>query len=163
VAQQADESGWNPASPDTAELPTRKSIGQLSVRLALAEARRTLLLQRGDRLLQEFRSKYPDAPAYLVRYADRTLNDYRWRLSGHTKWRRLGLPSNKAAVELTGEIGVQLLAGLPESARHDWLRFEARRQAMNFESAMTKYEVLRLRSLIERQEMLRQLVRQGGD
>lgn len=33
---------------------------------------------------------------------------------------------------------------------------------MNFESAMTKYEVMRLRSLIERQELLRQLVRQGG-
>lgn len=162
MAQQAEQGGWDPASPDAAQLPTRKSIGQLSVRLALAEARRTALFQQGDRLLQEFRSKYPDAPAYLVRYADRTLNDYRWRLSGHTKWRRLGLPDNKAAVELTGEVGVKLLAGLPVSARQDWLRFEARRQAMNFESAMTKYEVLRLRSLIERQEMLRQLVRQGG-
>ena len=67
--------------------------------------------------------------------------------------------------------GSVLLAGCDKSlpgmlmaaARLDWLRFEARRQAMNFESAMTKYEVMRLRSLIERQEMLRQLVRHGGN
>ena len=162
MAQIAEPGGWDPASPDAAQLPTRKSIVHLATRLATAEARRAALFQQGDRLIHEFKTKYPVAPAYLVRYADRTLNDYRWRLSGHAKWRHLGLPGNKAAVELTGDVGTKLLANLPAAARLDWLRFEARRQAMNFESAMTKYEVMRLRSLIERQEILRQLVRQGG-
>ena len=115
-----------------------KSIVHLATRLATAEARRAALFQQGDRLIRSSRPEYPDAPACLVRYADRTLNDYRWRLSGHAKWRHLGLPDNKAAVELTGEVGGEALADLPAAARLDWLRFEARRQAMNFESAMTK-------------------------
>jgi hypothetical protein len=162
VAQPVDPSGWESAVPDPDKPPTRRSIAVLEARLAVAEAKRAALLQRGDRLVSEFKSKYPDSPAYLVRYADRTLNDYRWRLSGKATYRDIGLPGNKTAVELTGETGKKILASLPQVARVDWLRFEAWRQAMNYESAMTKYEVMRLRSLIERQELLRQLVREGG-
>jgi len=163
VAQLTQPAGWEAAVPDPGQLPTRKSIAALEARLAVAEAKRAALLKHGDRLVAQFKSKYPDSPAYLVRYADRTLNDYRWRLSGKAKWRHIGLPGNKVAVELTGETGQKILASLPGVARVDWLRFEASRQAMNYESAMTKYEVMRLRSLIERQELLRQLVRQGGN
>ena len=103
MAQIAEPGGWDPASPDAAQLPTRKSIAHLATRLATAEARRAALFQQGDRLIQKFKTKYPDAPAYLVRYADRTLNDYRWRLSGHAKWRHLGLPSNKACLLYTSD------------------------------------------------------------
>ncbi|MGB5648627.1 MAG: hypothetical protein WBM59_01000, partial [Sedimenticolaceae bacterium] len=124
--------------PNPDKPPTRRSIAALEARLALAEAKRAALLKRGDRLVREFKSKYPDSPAYLVRYADRTLNDYRWRLSGKAKYRVIGIPGNKAAVELTGETGKKILLSLPEAARIDWLRFEAWRQAMNYESAMTK-------------------------
>ena len=59
MAQLADPGGWNPASPDAAQLPTRKSITHLATRLATAEARRTALFQLGDRLIREFKTKYP--------------------------------------------------------------------------------------------------------
>ena len=85
----------------------------LKTRLAEVEARRAMLLNQGDALVTEFRSKYPDSPAYLVRYADRTLNDYRWRLSGSAKWRHIGMAGNKVAVDLTSEKGQIVLASLP--------------------------------------------------
>ena len=163
MAQPVNLGGWESAVPNPDKPPTRRSIAALEARLAVAEEKRAALLKRGDRLVREFKSKYPDSPAYLVRYADRTLNDYRWRLSGKAKYRGIGIPGNKVAVELTGETGKKILLSLPEAARNDWLRFEAWRQAMNYESAMTKYEVMRLRSLIDRQELLRQLVRHGGN
>ena len=162
MAQLGGGGNWETAVPDQTALPTRKRIAALQARLAEVEAKRAALLGQGDQLVREFRSRYPDAPAYLVRYADRTLNDYRWRLSGKAKWRQLGLPGNKATMELTNETGRKILGSLPAITRTDWLRFEARRQALNYESAMTKYEVMRLRALVERQELLRQLVRQGG-
>ena len=162
MAQLDRDAGWETVLPKPGEMPTRKRIGLLTTRLAAVEARRAVLLKQGDALVIEFRTKYPDSPAYLVRYADRTLNDYRWRLSGSAKWRRIGIAGNKVAVDLTSEQGQIVLASLPLATQNDWLRFEARRQVLNFKSAMTKYEVMRLRSLIERQEELRQLVRQGG-
>ena len=67
------------------------------------------------------------------------------------------MAGNNVAVDLTSEQGQIVLASLPLATQNDWLRFEARRQVLNFKSAMTKYEVMRLRSLIERQELLRQL------
>ena len=162
MAQLGKQSGWEKVLPRPGEMPTRKSIGLLKTRLVEVEARRATLLKQGDALVTEFRSKYLDSPAYLVRYADRTLNDYRWRLSGSAKWRHIGMAGNKVAVDLTSEKGKTVLASLPFATQNDWLRFEARRQVLNFQSAMTKYEVMRLRSLIERQEELRQLVRRGG-
>ena len=157
------QASWEKVLPKPGEMPTRKSIGVLKTRLAEVEARRASLLKQGDELVAEFRTKYPDSPAYLVRYADRTLNDYRWRLSGSAKWRHIGVAGNKVAVDLTSTKGQMVLASLPFATRNDWLRFEASRQVLNFKSAMTKYEVMRLRSLIERQEELRQLVRHGGN
>ena len=162
MAQLETDAGWETVLPASGEMPTRKRIGLLKRRLAEVEARRAMFMQQGDELVAEFRAKYPDSPAYLVRYADRTLNDYRWRLSGSAKWRHIGVAGNKVAVDLTSDKGQVVLASLPLATQHDWLRFEARRQVLNFKSAMTKYEVMRLRSLIERQEELRQLVRQGG-
>lgn len=159
MAQPAPDAEGAAAAP--LGLPTRHSMAALRARLAVVEARRARLFAQGDRLVQGFAASYPEAPARLVRYADRTLNDYRWRLSGHAQWRHLGLPTNKAAVELTGATGRRLLAALPAPARADWLRWEAQRQALNHASALAKYEVLRLHQLIERQEALRQLLRQG--
>ena len=144
------------------DLPTRRSLSALQARLADTQARRATLLEQGNRLIRAFAEKYPDSPARVVRYADRTLNDYRWRLSRKAKWRHLGIPSNAVTLELTGELGRHVLASLPEVARMDWLSFEARRQALNYQSAVTKYEVMRLRQLIVQQEQLRQLGRQGG-
>lgn len=163
MAQITKHASWETVLPKAGELPSRKSIGLLQARLADAQARRATLLQQGDELVTEFRARYPDSPAYLVRYADRTLNDYRWRLSGSAKWRQIGVAGNKVAVDLTSEKGQAVLASLPLVAQADWLRYEARRQVLNFRSAMTKYEVMRLRSLIERQEQLRQMVRRGGN
>ena len=162
MAQLGAKTGWEVAVPHAVELPTRKRIGVLRTRLASIDAKRAALLKRGDELVAAFKAKYPDSPAYLVRYADRTLNDYRWRLSGSAKWRHTGQPGNKVAVELTGDVGQRILASLPAAAREDWLHFEVHRQSLNYESAMTKYEIMRLRQLIERQELLRQLIRQGG-
>ena len=163
MAQLGAETGWEQAVTDPDQMPTRKSIAAIRTRLANVEAKRQALFQQGNEMIAAFKAKYPDSPATLVRYADRTLNDYRWRLSGSAKWRHTGQPGNKVAVELTGEVGQKILSSLPPPTRVDWLYFETRRQALNFASAMTKYEIMRLRQLIERQELLRQLVRQGGN
>jgi hypothetical protein len=142
-------------------LPTRRTIAELQRQLGEAEQQRGVFFERGAKLVSAFRRQYPNAPATLVRYADRTLNDYRWRLSGSARWRYLGLPTNKATIDLTGETGVRILNSLPEAARSDWLSFEARRQQLNHDSALVKYRVLRLRQLIQHQEALRQLVRRN--
>lgn len=160
MAQLAAETGWEQVLTDPGRMPTRRSISTIHTRLADVEAKRQALFQQGGQMIADFKAKYPYSPAYLVRYADRTLNDYRWRLSGSAKWRHTGQPRNKVAVELTGEVGQKILSSLPPPTREDWLHFETLRQALNFASAMTKYEILRLRQLIERQELLRQLVRQ---
>ena len=59
VAQIAEPGGWDPASPDAAQLPTRKRIVHLATRLATAEARRAACFNKGDRLIHEFKTKYP--------------------------------------------------------------------------------------------------------
>lgn len=162
MAQLAQFSGRGEGVAAPTDLPTRRSLSALEARLADKEERRAALLAQGNCLIRAFTEKYPDSPARVVRYADRTLNDYRWRLSRKAKWRHLGIPSNAVTVELTGVLGRHVLASLPEVARMDWLSFEARRQALNYQSAVTKYEVMRLRQLIMQQEQLRQLGRQGG-
>ena len=160
MAQLAFKEGF--VNQDQIEcLPTRSGIADLQRELTEAKRTREFLYQEGQEMLDDFRTRYPDGPAYLTRYADRTLSDYRWRLSGRAKWRHaVGLTASKASFDLTNATGKQIISYLPAPARADWLQFEARRLRLNYESAIAKYRILRLNSLIEQQELLRQLAKE---
>ena len=141
-------------------LPSRKIIHERQQRYTELDARRTALRAEGDAMIARFREGYPDAPAYLVRYADRTLSDYRWRLSSAGRWRREDRPAKiNYPVDLTGEAGADLLSRLPAVTRKHWLELENQRIRLNFESALVKYERMRVRSLIDQLEKLRKMLK----
>ncbi|WP_111748826.1 hypothetical protein [Salinisphaera orenii] len=114
--------------------------------------------RRGHDLCDAFKQQYPNAPAKLVRYNDRTLTYFRWRRSSARKWRNQAGGTRRARLNptltLTSDAGRQLLARLPASVRHDWLAYERQRLALNLEIATAEYERRRLVEYVEANEQL---------
>ncbi len=137
---------------------SRRTIRALHLRLEKLEAQRQEFLKQGDDMVSMFRRRYPDAPAYLVRYSDRTHNDYRWRLSSAKRLRGDRPKGLNRSFDLTNETGRALLAQMPEEMRRMCLSLENSRVSLNFQSAMVNYERFRVKDLIERKEALRQLL-----
>jgi hypothetical protein len=102
-------------------------------------------LERRREMLQEFRERFPKAPAYPARYSDRTLTGYRWRRAGH----------KAVSFDLTSETGLTLLDTLPADVRSVWIDFERRRLYLNLALALTDYERIRLRDFLDRLSRLR--------
>lgn len=127
------------------ELPFH-SIRESRAQLGKLERRRGKLQQMGQEMLQEFRERFPSAPAYPTRYSDRTLTGYRWRRAGH----------KAVSFDLTSEIGRALLDTLPADVRKVWLVFERRRVYLNLALALTDYERIRLKDFLERIDRLRE-------
>lgn len=109
------------------------------------ERRREKLQKMGREMLQEFRERFPKAPAYPARYSDRTLTGYRWRRAGH----------KAVSFDLTSETGLTLLDTLPTDVRSVWINFERRRLYLNLALALTDYERIRLRDFLDRLSRLR--------
>jgi hypothetical protein len=127
------------------ELPFR-NIRESRAQLGKLEWRRGKLQQMGKEMLQEFRERFPSAPAYPTRYSDRTLTGYRWRRAGH----------KAVSFDLTSETGRALLDTLPADVRKVWLVFERRRVYLNLALALTDYERIRLKDFLERIDRLRE-------
>ncbi|BCO30016.1 hypothetical protein TspCOW1_01190 [Thiohalobacter sp. COW1] len=127
------------------ELPFH-NIREARARLGELERRRGKLQQMGQEMLQEFRERFPSAPAYPTRYSDRTLTGYRWRRAGH----------KAVSFDLTSETGRSLLDRLPTDVRKVWLAFERRRIHLNLALALTDYERIRLRDFLGRIDRLRE-------
>lgn len=121
------------------ELPFH-NIREARAQLAELVRRRGKLQQMGQEMLQEFRERFPSAPAYPTRYSDRTLTGYRWRRAGH----------KAVSFDLTSETGRALLDTLPADVRKVWLVFERRRIHLNLALALTDYERIRLKDFMER-------------
>lgn len=127
------------------ELPFH-NIRESRAQLGKLERRRGKLQQMGQEMLQEFRERFPSAPAYPTRYSDRTLTGYRWRRAGH----------KAVSFDLTSETGRALLDTLPADVRKVWLVFERRRVYLNLALALTDYERIRLKDFLERIDRLRE-------
>lgn len=127
------------------ELPFH-NIRESRAQLGKLERRRGKLQQMGKEMLQEFRERFPSAPAYPTRYSDRTLTGYRWRRAGH----------KAVSFDLTSETGRALLDTLPADVRKVWLVFERRRVYLNLALALTDYERIRLKDFLERIDRLRE-------
>jgi hypothetical protein len=127
------------------ELPFH-NIRESRAQLGKLERRRGKLQQMGQEMLQEFRERFPSAPAYPARYSDRTLTGYRWRRAGH----------KAVSFDLTSETGRALLNTLPADVRKVWLVFERRRVYLNLALALTDYERIRLKDFLERIDRLRE-------
>lgn len=127
------------------ELPFH-NIRESRAQLGELERRRGKLQQMGQEMLQEFRERFPSAPAYPTRYSDRTLTGYRWRRAGH----------KAVSFDLTSETGRALLDTLPADVRKVWLVFERRRVYLNLALALTDYERIRLKDFLERIDRLRE-------
>lgn len=121
------------------ELPFH-NIREAGAQLAELVRRRGKLQQMGQEMLQEFRERFPSAPAYPTRYSDRTLTGYRWRRAGH----------KAVSFDLTSETGRALLDTLPADVRKVWLVFERRRIHLNLALSLTDYERIRLKDFMER-------------
>ncbi len=148
------------SSEDIRCVPSRRTIRLLYIRLEELEAQRQAYLKEGDAMVARFKSLCPDAPAYLVRYSDRTNNDYRWRMSSAKRLRGDRPRGLNRSFDLTNEAGMKLLAEqVPDYMRRIWLEFENERISLNFQSAMVNYERFRVKDLIKRKEALRQLLR----
>ena len=128
-------------------------------RLAQLEARHDELKAMGEQLVQEFQRNFPNSPAYLTRYTDRTLNDYRWRRSSARKWRGDRPPGINVSFDLTGDAGIDLLTCLPPATRKAWLEYERRRIELNLALSLLNYERYRLNDYLTRMEKLRALAR----
>lgn len=139
-----------------------RSQQEVRGRLATLEEHRNQLRAYGDRMVAEFRERFPDAPAYLTRYADRTNNDFRWRRSAARRWRGEGVRRRNTSIELTGEDGKLLLQWLPEETRRVWIDYERRRIELNLALALTNYERMRLRDYLDRVAVLRRLARESA-
>lgn len=127
------------------ELPFH-NIREARAQLDELERRKGKLQQMGQEILQEFRERFPSAPAYPARYSDRTLTGYRWRRAGH----------KAVSFDLTSETGRALLDTLPADVRKVWLVFERRRIHLNLALALTDYERIRLKDFLERIARLRE-------
>jgi hypothetical protein len=127
------------------ELPFH-NIREARAQLAELERRRGKLQQMGQEMLQEFRERFPSAPAYPARYSDRTLTGYRWRRARH----------KAVSFDLASETGRALLDTLPNNVRKVWLAFERRRVYLNLALALTDYERIRLKDFLERLARLRE-------
>lgn len=125
------------------ELPFR-NLREAKAQLEELERRRAKLQQLGRDMVQEFRERFPTAPAYPARYSDRTLTGYRWRRAGH----------NAVSFDLTSDTGIAVLDKVPVDVRRVWLAFERRRIYLNMALAVTDYERIRLRDFLERLDRL---------
>ena len=119
-------------------------LAQLAEALAQLEA-------EGRALARRWRSRWPEAPVYLARYADRTLTPWRWRRSsarGH-RARHGGRQAINPPVEPLGPQGLALLEAMAPALREAWLEAEAERQAINAAAATLAYERERLARLLD--------------
>jgi len=126
-------------------------------RLAALDQRREALHALGADLVREFREQFPNAPAYLTRYSDRTYTAYRWRRSSHKKWRGSGPRGVNLSVELASPDGRRILGRLPAAAARTWLGYERRRISLNLAVACIEYERARIRDYLARLDALRDL------
>jgi len=122
------------------------NIREARAQLEKLMRRRSQLQQMGQKMVQEFRERFPSAPAHPARYSDRTLTGYRWRRAGH----------KAVSFDLTSETGRSLLDRLPSDVRKVWLAFERRRIYLNLALALTDYERIRLKDFLERIDRLRE-------
>ena len=110
----------------------------------------------GNKLCDAFDTQFPQAPAKIVRFNDRSLTFYRWRQSSHRRW-----GSHKtSAINLTGEAGQDLLARVPESARQHWLNYERRRLYLNTRLSIAAYEMYRLQDWIDALDAVKSIERE---
>ncbi len=135
---------------------SRWTVRRARTRLAELEDRLAELERDGERMVSEFRHRFPDAPAYIARYTDRTLTRWRWRRSSARRWRG-SLPRGvNPTFELTGEQGRLLLRQLPEPVREAWLRYERQRVDLNLFYALARYERARIEDWLARRASLAQ-------
>ncbi|WP_162622889.1 hypothetical protein [Salinisphaera orenii] len=150
-AHSADVAG--DASADVAPFKGPLRVRGARQRLASLEALIDDRERRGHDLCEEFKRQYPNAPAKVVRYNDRTLTYFRWRRSSARKWRhqsgKTQRPRVNPTLTLTSDDGRALLAGLPVPVQRDWLAYERQRLALNLEIATAEYERRRLAEYIE--------------
>lgn len=139
-------------------LPFR-GVREMEIRIKELEMREHELHRLGKRLVQEFKERFPDAPAYLTRYADKTWTSYRWRRPTGYRSRGKRPTAIYAPFELTSDTGRELLQSLPIPARGVWLDFERRRIELNFMLAITGYERYRIGDLLSRIRQLREMER----
>ncbi len=111
----------------------------------------------GAKLCEAFRKQFPQAPAKIVRYRDRSLTFYRWRQSSARHWGG----NSTTAISLTGEAGRALLSLVPESARRHWLRYERRRIYLNMRLSIVSYELYRLQDWLDGLEAIETIERDG--
>lgn len=137
--------------------PVSQAPTATRARLLSLERERDRLFALGDAMTAEFRDRFPNAPAYLTRYSDRTLTAYRWRRSSAAPWRGRRTPGANASLELTSEAGATLLAALDPAVRQAWLDYELRRVRLNHVLALTLYELQRLTRLREQMAAIRRL------
>jgi hypothetical protein len=110
-------------------------------------------------LVHRFRVSYPDAPAYLTRYADGTYTAYRWRRSSAKHWRSKEPAGTNVTLDLTSGAGLALLRTLPTVVQASWLDYERERVALNLELALVAYERARLRDYLARVKTLNRIGR----
>ncbi len=135
---------------------TRWTIRRARARLAELEALIAEIEQEGTRMTQEFRGRFPDAPAYISRYTDRTFTRWRWRRSSSKIWRG-GRPRGiNPSIELMGSEGRAILRQLPEPVRKVWLRYERQRIDLNLSHAVAHYERMRIEDWLARRASLAQ-------
>ena len=124
---------------------------------AITRQRRRLacLTRLVDGLVQEWRGLYPRArgysrvtmPFYLCRMQQRSNTILRWRGSGAAG------PLSQKRFHLTPE----LLADFETAERQVILRFESKKNDLNYQVSMVKYEIERLAELITRIKAAREL------
>jgi len=133
------------------------SVRSARARIAELDAEIAGLEREGERLVADFRERFPDSPAYLAKYADRTLTGWRWRRSSARRWRGDRPARVNRTFDLTGDEGRSLLRGLPAGVRASWLRFERRRADLNLAYALARYERTRLQDWLSRRAVLTRL------
>ncbi|HHQ42879.1 MAG TPA: hypothetical protein ENK20_11400 [Chromatiales bacterium] len=132
-------------------LPGLRDRAAVEARLAQLAETLAQLEGEGRALARRWRSRWPDAPVYLARYADRTLTPWRWRRSsarGH-RVRHGGRQAINPPVEPLGPQGLALLEAMAPALREAWLEAEAERQAINAAAATLAYERERLVRLLD--------------
>ncbi|MEM6485219.1 MAG: hypothetical protein AAF662_09570 [Pseudomonadota bacterium] len=142
--------GTTPANEELAswiaslELPF-SGIRDAKSRIRVLEARRTELGREAEKLLGDFRDRFPrgTSPAYLCKDTDKTLTPLRWRVSSTA-----GKSDARKRFELESEVGQRVLSALPHGALRIFLNTEVRRIHLNQAIVTTMYELERLRGFV---------------
>jgi hypothetical protein len=133
------------------------SMRELRERLRVLEARHEELHLLGGAMIRRFRGGYPDAPIYLVKYASRSLSEYRWRQRSGLHWGGEERRRGNVTLDLTTPQGQALLERFSLGVRQDWLQWEGWRVELNLALSTCTYERYRLRDYVERKRRMREM------